>query len=507
MEGKRLIKNTLFLTLTSLSLRLFGLAFQVLLSRKMGAEGLGLFSLVMSLYGFLATLAISGVRFATIRAVSENVGAGKEKELRNLVRSGLNYALLCGSGAALLLFGLSGIIGKTVIGDGRAVLSLKILAFSLPFISTGACLSGYFTGVCRVVKPTAVSIAQELLRFSVSYILISALPHGNVELISAAVVQGNVIGEMFSFFSLYILYRFDIRKTGDGGQRHSEIKRLGRIAVPLALSAYARTALNSVQNLLIPKGLEKSGNSKERALSEYGKIQGMVFPVMTFPSAVFSSLAEMLVPELTVEQVRGRDDRIGYAANKLLKAAMIFSFFITAILFALSDELGLSIYSDIEVGRYIRYLSLLMPIMYMDTVTDGMLRGLGQQLYSMRLNILDSVITSILIWLLLPYAEVKGYIIILYISELFNFSMSILRLGRLTKLKDLGTVFLKSAFSAAGAANLSAFAIKAIGFNGEGLRIAFGALMITVFYSVLVYSLGLINKSEYKKIKKVMGIG
>ena len=65
MEGKRLIKNTLFLTLTSLSLRLFGLAFQVLLSRKMGAEGLGLFSLVMSLYGFLATLAISGVRFAT----------------------------------------------------------------------------------------------------------------------------------------------------------------------------------------------------------------------------------------------------------------------------------------------------------------------------------------------------------------------------------------------------------------------------------------------------------
>lgn len=85
--------------------------------------------------------------------------------------------------------------------------------------------------------------------------------------------------------------------------------------------------------------------------------------------------------------------------------------------------------------------------------------------------------------------------------------MSILRLGRLTKLKDLGTVFLKSAFSAAGAANLSAFAIKAIGFNGEGLRIAFGALMITVFYSVLVYSLGLINKSEYRKIKKVMGIG
>ena len=76
MEGKRLLKNTVFLTVTSLSLRLAGLAFQVFLSKKMGAGGIGLFTLVMSVYGFLATLAISGIRFATTRVVSENVGSG-----------------------------------------------------------------------------------------------------------------------------------------------------------------------------------------------------------------------------------------------------------------------------------------------------------------------------------------------------------------------------------------------------------------------------------------------
>ena len=54
----------------------------------------------------------------------------------------------------------------------------------------------------------------------------------------------------------------------------------------------------------------------------------------------------------------------------------------------LNDE-ELAIYKSGEVGSYIRLLAALMPVMYMDTVTDGMLRGLGQQLHVMRYNIID----------------------------------------------------------------------------------------------------------------------
>ena len=126
MEGKRLLKNTVFLTVTSLSLRLAGLAFQVFLSKKMGAGGIGLFTLVMSVYGFLATLAISGIRFATTRVVSENVGSGNGAQLSATVKSGLFYALFCGITASVLLFIFAGLIGNDLIGDGRTVLSLRV---------------------------------------------------------------------------------------------------------------------------------------------------------------------------------------------------------------------------------------------------------------------------------------------------------------------------------------------------------------------------------------------
>ena len=502
MEGKRLLKNTVFLTVTSLSLRLAGLAFQVFLSKKMGAGGIGLFTLVMSVYGFLATLAISGIRFATTRVVSENVGSGNGAQLSATVKSGLFYALFCGITASVLLFIFAGFIGNDLIGDGRTVLSLRVLGLSLPFISCGACLSGYFTGTCRVGKSSAAAIAQELFKIAVSVILLSLIPNDDVELSCAAVVGGNAAGEMLSFFILYFLFRLDFRKEKETKKVKGELQRLTKIAVPLAFSAYARTALNTVQNLMIPKGFEKSGASREHALAAYGKIQGMVFPIMTFPAAAFYSLSEVIVPELTEEQVRGRQDRIDRASNRLLKTAMVFAFLITAVLFTLSDELGGWIYSDAEVGRYIRLLSLLMPPMYMDSVTDGMLRGLGQHLYSMRLNILDSVLTSVLIWFLLPKYAANGYIFILYASELFNFSLSIYKLSKLTKLSGLGTSLLKTAFSAVGASALASFAAKALDPQPLLAKIVLVTVMISASYYLLVRSLNVSDIRITPKRKK-----
>ena len=61
--------------------------------------------------------------------------------------------------------------------------------------------------------------------------------------------------------------------------------RMLHIAVPLALSAYARSTLTTLQHLLVPRGLKAAGFSADRALSGYGTIQGMVLPVIFFPPA------------------------------------------------------------------------------------------------------------------------------------------------------------------------------------------------------------------------------
>ena len=112
--------------------------------------------------------------------------------------------------------------------------------------------------------------------------------------------------------------------------------------------------------------------------------------------------------------------------------SLVFSGAVGAFMFIFADALAMVVYSSQTAGHYIRILSPLIPIMYTDMTIDGCLKGLGQQVWSMGINILDSLVGLALVWLLLPPYALKGYIAIIYFTELLNFVLSLVRLRRLT---------------------------------------------------------------------------
>ena len=66
--------------------------------------------------------------------------------------------------------------------------------------------------------------------------------------------------------------------------------------------------------------------------------------------------------------------------------------------------------------------------MYLDTATDAMMKGLGEQLYSMKINVADAALSLLLVVLLVPRFGIWGYIVTIYVSELFNTVCSITHL-------------------------------------------------------------------------------
>ena len=80
-----------------------------------------------------------------------------------------------------------------------------------------------------------------------------------------------------------------------------------------------------------------------------------------------------------------------------------------------ADMLSEAFYSDNEAGFYIRVLSPLIPVMYMDMSVDGMLKGIDQQMNYMKYNIIDATSCVVLVWLLVPIMSVKGYIFVIFI--------------------------------------------------------------------------------------------
>ena len=425
-----LLRGPIIMTAGRLFLRLIGIYFQSEISKVMGAEGMGLLTLGMNVEALAVTLGTSGIHYSTTRLLSEELGLERPERLRSTLRCCLGYALLFGSIAAVLLCILSPTLSRFA-GDERLRLSFRCFAAGIPFLALNAVFTGYFVAVLTPWKGLVSQTAEQILLTVLTLLLLRRVPSGRPDLCCAVVAASGAAADLLSLLLSYILYimtekrRFSMRLPS-----RVILPRLLRLSLPLALSSYARTALSSLQHLLVPKALRRSGYDSAAALAVYGTVSGMVFPVLTFASVFFGALSEMLIPKLTDAQMRGDRAEMERSGGRILSACLLFSAAVSLLLYLFGPWLGQRLYQSKDAGTYIRVLSPLVTVMYLDSVVDGMLKGLGLQLNSMKNNLIDAALTLCCVCTLLPRFGTTAYIGILYFSECFNFLLSFLRLRR-----------------------------------------------------------------------------
>jgi stage V sporulation protein B len=411
-------------------MRTVGVAYNVYVSNRVGAEVMGLYSLVTNVWGFALTLATSGINLAATRCVAE---AGKNTtEVSLAMRKCIIYSLSFGVGAALLLFSFSKPISVLWLNDARAVIPLRITSISLPVISISSALSGYFSAVRRVWKSAVVQVTEQAIKiFSVALLLTPLMPLG-VEFSCIAIVLGSAIAELLSFTVYAIFYLTERRKEPPCHEIAPRSRYLNKkifsIALPIAFSAYIRSGLTTVEHILIPLSLREFGLESAEALESYGVLSGMVLPVVLFPYALIYSFTGLLVPEISAGIAAGEKRRIEYITSRVWRLTVLFGLCGAGVLGVCSKEFGEVLYSNKDAGKYIYMLAPLMPLMYLDTVTDSLLKGMGEQVYTMNVNIADATVSVILVRLLVPNFGIAGYIAVLYIAEIFNFALSAARL-------------------------------------------------------------------------------
>ena len=425
----RFICNTALLTASTLLMRCIGCAFQVWLAGRIGSAGIGLFQLMGTVGGLAVTFAVSGIGFGTMRLVSRQLGCGSTAGARAVVRRCMVYALCFGCTAGAALYGLAEPIGFLWIEDGRTVLPLRIMAPELPFIALSAVFTGYFTACGRVGRSTLLQFLQQLLSVGLTVSFLARVSPSDVALNCTCITLAGTLSEAVGCVALGILYLTDSRAQAAEGSIPPRIGReLLSVSLPLAVSAYTRSGLSTLQHMLTPSGLRKFGLTATQALSAYGIVHGMTLTVIFFPTCILYVVAQLLVPDLTDLQVKGYHRRIEAVCTGLLTIAITFSAAAAVLLFVCADLIAEGIYHTPEVARYIRILSPIVPLIYTDIVVDGCLKGLGQQLWSMGINILESAVSVVLTWLLVPRFGIGGFVFVICFDEIFNFTLSFRKL-------------------------------------------------------------------------------
>ena len=472
MKRKKLfLLNAVGLAGINITLRFISVSFNAYISEKIGAESMGLFTLVMSVYGLSVIFACSGVNLASVRlsseksAILEKRSAIRREYARcaaSVIRSCLLYSLIFSLTASAFLFSFSTVIGEKILGDPRCVTSLRIVAVSLPAISATSAVSGYFTGVRKAYKNAVSVVSEQFLKIAATSLSLSlALPISAdpVEYACIAVVGGSAISEAFSLIVNSVLYVADSKvpagvKPGNNRSHEcdsirADIKETARISLPTAIGSYARSGLVTAEHLLIPRGLRKSGLDASAALASYGVMQGMVFPLILFPSALPASFSSLLIPEIAGLYATGDLERIKRASDRALSVALSFAIGVSAVFLNFAGDLGMSLYGQPDAVTGIFIMAPLIPVMYLDSTVDALLKGLGAQLDSMKINIIDASASLFLVFVLVPFFGIYGYMITVYFCEILNFILSFTRLIRISGFKpEILHSLIKSSVSA-----------------------------------------------------------
>lgn len=435
---KLFLMNTLILTGSSFILRFITTSFSIYLSNKISQEALGVFHLIMSVYMFGITLASSGINLATTRIVSEELEYGNQIGAKRASQRCILLSVCIGILAGFLFFINADFIVTTFLRNKVSTSVIYLISIALPFISACASLTGYFTAIRRAYKNAVGQFVEQLTKIAVTVYLLNLFIPLELDYVCFALILGDLISEMVSFLFHYALYRWGLRQYHQQEKSHTGnyLKRISKIALPVAVASYIRSGLSTLKQLIIPNRLEKSGMEYEKSLSEYGMINGMVMPIIMFPSLFITSFSTLLIPEFSRYYIKKDYKRIKEVSSFIILGTLFLSGLLGIFLFLFADKLGMIFYDNIEVGAYIKMLAPLVLFIYVDTVVDSILKGLNAQVGIMLINILDLFVTIFIIFFAVPILGIQGYILSIFVSEILNFTISLLQL--IFKIKKLG---------------------------------------------------------------------
>lgn len=422
------LQNAMLLTASGLVLRMLGMGFRVVLSAYLGGEGMGLYQLILAVYMVFVSLATAGMNVAATRLAAQSLarGQGMAATLRGLCTAALAFGTVAMVAQALL----SGPAAHSLLHDARAETALRVLAPSLPFMAVSGALRGCFLAARRVTPNVVTQLIEQLVRMAVAVAGLRVMAQWGAGYGCAAVLLGNTVSEGVSC-CLMLLFAARTPEFARHGQEplHPYTRReLYEIVLPVTGSRLLGSGLQAVESSLIPLTLSLYTGSRAVAMTQYGNFKGMALPLLFFPFSVLSALSGLLMPEITRAHTRGDGAGTRRLIGTMLKLTGLFSLAAGACFVAFGPQLAQIVYRDAEVGRYVQVLGFVAPFMYLESMVDGVLKGLGEQLATFRYSLADSLLRIAAIALLLPRYGIMAFLGIMIVSNLFTFTLNTRRM-------------------------------------------------------------------------------
>ncbi len=477
------IKGAAVMTVFSLICKLIGTLQRLYTASRIGSEGMGLYSLIMSVYTLFTAISNSWITPAVSRLAAKHY-AKDEKSGYMMFLSCVLPSLVIGLISMLAMYLLAEPLAANAINDINTCAALRALSLSLPCMSLTSCIKGLFLAKGEILKNSTGSLTEQIIKTLMTMLILGRymLFESSPARLCLGITIGVTSGEMFSLLylgTLLLLSKSERKRISPSMPMISELLSVG---APMLASTSATSLLHTAESVLIPMMLLKYSGDRSQALCQFGEIRGMAMPLIFFPFAFLGGLSVVLVPEIS--RLSASDDKNALAKqiSKSLTIAYLFGIMTTGIFFFLSESATNVFYPHSNAAFSVKIIALIAMPMYVETVADSMLKALGQEKRQLLYCLINSAFRITALLAVVPRLGIYGYLGILIVSNILQYILAINRLHKVVRYRIVYTKAIALPFVGSAVGGIAASSLQSLLLPSEAAKLIASCFVFAIFF-------------------------
>lgn len=390
----KFIKSTIILLIGGLLTKILSMVIRIALTRAITTKGIGLYMLVLPTFNLFITLCTFSLPISISKLISEN-----KKRSKNIILSIIPISLLYNFILMFILIIISPFISKYLLNNASLYYPVMSIALTLPFICTSNILKGYFFGKERMLPYTLSNIVEQLIRLFLTVTIIPKFMKINLNIAITGVVLINIISELSSTITMLLFAPKVIDlKVEDFKYNKAIFRDILNVSIPTTSSRLIGSITYFLEPIILTYVLAKVGYSNDFITTQYGIINGYVYPILLLPSFFTMAISNALLPVISNNY---NNNRKTYAKCKL-KQAIIISLLVgvpaTIIIMIFPDFFLKLIYNTNLGSNYIKIIAPIFILHYIQSPLTITLQAIGKSNIAMKGTLYGSIIRTILLF-------------------------------------------------------------------------------------------------------------
>ena len=384
-----IVKTVSMITLFSIITRFLGFIFRIFLSRKLGAEGMGIYQIASTIVGVFMTLVASGLPLTTAKMVAKLNNDTKIKE-KNIVTTASTVIAIVISviSCLILVIGQKGL--GLIIKNDTVVDLIVIMSPALIFSAVYAIFRGALWGQNMFFWVSFTEFLEQVIRMLLAFLVCGRIL--NIIECTKAVAFTFTLTCLISSIIVIIVYFI---KGGKLTFKKGEYKNIIKSATPITGVRLASSFVQPLTALLIPFLLCLIGFTNSEAVSVYGVIMGMTFPLLFAPLSIVGSLSMVLIPKISILNADKKYDTIADNINQSIRFALFLAVLIIPLYLSCGNLIGVVLYDNIQAGIYLQLSAVCILPLVLNNITSSVLNALNLEVKSFINYIIGTVVMFI----------------------------------------------------------------------------------------------------------------